>query len=165
MQFHPGCRYNFVEQLTTFMKRVFLTVFLGLLLSLPSFADGGSPYELNEAEVEGFFANAEEVSIQELLTMKEQGVSGNNLTFVKQSSEKSQKMAGVMAGTQLLALLWFLPIHRAYLGTSGYTIAGYVLTFGGCGVITLIDAIVLLSEPDEGQFVNNRQYFMWNFSS
>ncbi len=57
-----------------------------------------------------------------------------------------------------------LGIHRAYMGTSAGVVIGYILTFGGCGIVAFVDWIVLLIgviENDISKYVDNTRFFMW----
>lgn len=76
-------------------------------------------------------------------------------------AEKSEAGAFVLSW-----FLGWLGIHRAYLGTAGGVIVGYILTCGGLGIVNLIDWITLLIvlvEPDKTlePYINNKKFFMW----
>lgn len=51
--------------------------------------------------------------------------------------------------------------HRLYLGTDAKVPIIYGLTFGGFGVLALIDLGQILFTKDLGSFRNNKQVFMW----
>ncbi len=51
--------------------------------------------------------------------------------------------------------------HRLYLGTGTKVPIIYGLTFGGFGVLVLIDLGQVLFTKDLGSFHNNDQVFMW----
>ncbi len=74
---------------------------------------------------------------------------------------KDFKLASSMAFGEYILLFWWFPLHRIYLGTTNQTLAAYILTCGGCGFITLIDAIVLLIDEEPQRFVDNPQFIMW----
>ena len=55
-------------------------------------------------------------------------------------------------------------VHRFYMGTAVLTGVGYILTGGGCGVVVLIDWIVLLigaAGGDISKYEDNTKFFMW----
>jgi TM2 domain-containing membrane protein YozV len=51
--------------------------------------------------------------------------------------------------------------HRLYLGTDAKVPIIYGLTFGGFGVLALIDLGQILFTKDLGSFRNNKQVYMW----
>lgn len=51
--------------------------------------------------------------------------------------------------------------HRLYLGTDAKVPVIYGLTFGGFGVLALIDLGQILFTKDLGTYRNNDQVFMW----
>jgi len=56
-----------------------------------------------------------------------------------------------------------LGVHRFYLGTSVPTMVAYVITLGGFGIVTVIDVIQLIIAKDISPFIDNPDFFMWNF--
>ena len=56
-------------------------------------------------------------------------------------------------------------IHRLYLGTAPLTFVLYLITGGGCGIVVLIDWVMLLialvEDKDISPYVNNPNFFMW----
>lgn len=52
--------------------------------------------------------------------------------------------------------------HRLYLGTTPKVAVVYGVTFGGFGVLPLIDLGHLLFSKDLGAYMNNDRVFMWN---
>ena len=57
-----------------------------------------------------------------------------------------------------------LGVHRFYLGTATMTGIGYILTCGGCGVVALVDWVVLLIgafKNDISKYEDNTKFFMW----
>lgn len=51
--------------------------------------------------------------------------------------------------------------HRLHLGTSPKVVAIYGATFGGFGILPLIDLGHLLFARDQSRFRNNDKVFMW----
>jgi len=52
-------------------------------------------------------------------------------------------------------------MHRLYLGTVVKVPVAYTLTFGGGGVLWLVDLVLLISSPDIESYKNNPHLFMW----
>lgn len=52
-------------------------------------------------------------------------------------------------------------MHRLYLGTNVKVPVAYTLTFGGGGVLWLVDLVLLISSPDIESYKNNPHLFMW----
>ncbi len=115
-------------------------------------------YRLDQAAVDNMFAQAEQVDFLAMNALSPLNAnSGQGAAY--QSNGKQPAVAFVLA--------WFLGplgIHRAYLGTSTGVIIGYILTLGGCGIVALVDWIMLLIgliEDDISKYINNPKFFMW----
>jgi len=52
-------------------------------------------------------------------------------------------------------------MHRMYLGTDVKVPIAYTLTFGGGGVIWLVDLALLIASPSIETYKNNPHFFMW----
>jgi TM2 domain-containing membrane protein YozV len=61
----------------------------------------------------------------------------------------------------LNVLLGPLGVHRLYLGTDVKIPVLYTLTFGGGGVVWVIDLGFLIFSKDISRFKNNTRFFMW----
>jgi len=59
------------------------------------------------------------------------------------------------------ANLGLFGMHRLYLGTNVKVPVAYTLTFGGGGVLWLVDLVLLISSPDIESYKNNPHLFMW----
>ncbi|MBL0129613.1 MAG: TM2 domain-containing protein [Flavobacteriales bacterium] len=70
--------------------------------------------------------------------------------------ENTRLMASALA-----VLLGPFGAHRLYLGTNTTVAVVYGLTFGGFGVLALIDLGHLLFSKDLDRFRNNDRVFMW----
>jgi TM2 domain-containing membrane protein YozV len=71
-------------------------------------------------------------------------------------SENTRLIAGGLA-----VVLGPFGAHRLYLGTSAKVAVVYGLTFGGFGVLALIDLGHILFTKDLGRFRDNDHVFMW----
>jgi TM2 domain-containing membrane protein YozV len=52
-------------------------------------------------------------------------------------------------------------IHRLYLGTDVKVPVAYTLTFGGGGVLWLVDLALLIGSPSIDSYKDNPHLFMW----
>jgi len=139
------------------MKKLFTLVLLVLFAATSVFA-GAAQYRLDHSAVDDMFARAEVVDFLAPNAMAPfTDMSGTTHAFISQ--DKSPTIAFVLAWA-----LGYLGIHRAYLGTSTGTIIAYILTLGGCGIVALVDWVVLLIgliNDDISQYVDNPKFFMW----
>ncbi len=111
-------------------------------------------FEVNEAQLDALFAEAEDIS--ENLDLS---VIANLNAPQEVKADKSPAVAFVLAW-----FIGFLGIHRAYMGTSTGTIIAYILTCGGFGIVAFVDWIVLLIgviNDDISKYVDNPKFFMW----
>lgn len=138
------------------MKNIVTLMLLLLLGMAAANADSGS-YRLNEAAVDQMFAEAEQVEYLTPAALAPFSDYSGSPTFV--TDEKNPAIAFVLAWA-----IGYLGIHRAYLGTSTGTIIAYIITGGGCGVVWLVDWVVLLIgmlDDDIAKYVDNPKFFMW----
>lgn len=113
-------------------------------------------YLVNDEAVEASFtaANAAPMSVDFI-----------NSIIPNMPTEQSKVAGSNPAVAFVLAfLLGELGIHRFYMGTAVLTGVGYILTFGGCGIVSLVDCVVLLIgvvEGDISKYEDNTKFFMW----
>lgn len=67
-----------------------------------------------------------------------------------------------LVGSLLAITLGPFGAHRLYLGTNAKVAVIYGLTFGGFGVLPLIDLAHLLFSRDISPYRNDTKVFMWN---
>jgi hypothetical protein len=116
-----------------------------------------SEYSIDDTLIDNLFDNVSNVE------------STENCLFFESSvyTHKPEKLnsGDVPIIAFLLALfLGNLGIHRIYLGTSTGTIVGYILTCGGCGIVSFVDMIILfvgIISDDVSRYVDNPQFLMW----
>ncbi len=134
------------------MKKL-LTLFLLSLFLLPLGAKAES-YRIDQNKIDASFAAASEMSILSVFDMS--GLQGPTQIL----DDKDPAMAFILA-----TVLGYLGIHRLYLGTEPVVIILYIITAGGCGIITLVDWImllmVLLDDKDLGPYIDNPSFIMW----
>lgn len=83
-----------------------------------------------------------------------------------QKRESSHQEGGVQENHRAVAiglavLLGPFGAHRLYLGTTPKVAIAYGLTFGGFGVVALIDLVHLIVVKDLDRFRNNDRILMW----
>ena len=134
------------------MKKLFTLLLLGLLI-IPLTATAGN-YKIDQNKIDASFASASEMSL--LSTFDLNAFQGTGQVL----EEKDPVMAFVLA-----SVLGYFGIHRLYLGTEPIVVILYIVTAGGCGIITLVDWIqlllVLLDEKDMGPYIDNPNFIMW----
>jgi len=134
------------------MKKLF-TIILLVFLIVP-FTAKADNYKIDQNKIDASFAAASEVSI--LSTFDLNALQGTGQVL----DDKDPVMAFVLA-----TVLGYLGIHRLYLGTKPTVVILYIITVGGCGIITLIDWIqllmVLLDEKDMAPYIDNPHFIMW----
>jgi TM2 domain-containing membrane protein YozV len=134
------------------------TITFLLLVIFGIAAANASHYRLNSEAVDKMFAEAESVEFFTPNAMAPYAdFAGTSHTFISQ--DKNPAVAFILAWA-----VGYLGIHRAYLGTSTGTIVAYILTLGGCGIVALVDWVVLLLaliDDDISKYVDNPKFFMW----
>ena len=75
------------------------------------------------------------------------------------SLQKSENPRLVAIGLDIT--LGLFGMHRLYLGTDIKVPIAYTLTFGGGGILWLVDLAMLVASPDIESFKNNPHFFMW----
>ena len=137
-----------------------IIMIIAILVSFISHSNAKeAPYQVNDKKVDALFAEAQEISGADINTM--------NLFNGMGAAKVSTANPNAVVAT-ILAMPWLgvgvLGIHRLYLGTETGTFLAYLFTLGGCGVISLVDFIVLvvgLVEEDISQYVDNPKFIMW----
>ena len=143
------------------MKNLFL-IFLVALLSTATLS-ASSKYMVDEAAIEQVIENSTEVSD---VTVFEAANSSSQIDRTTTSATQ-QLRAGNDNAIAAFLLCWFvgyLGIHRFYMGTEALTGVAYILTGGGCGIVVMVDWIMLLIgliDDDISDYVDNSKFFMW----
>ena len=134
------------------MKKL-LTLFL-LFAFLVPFNSQAESYRIDQNKIDASFAAATEMSILSVFDMS--GLQMPNQVL----DDKDPVMAFVLA-----TVLGYLGIHRLYLGTEPIVVILYIITGGGCGIVALVDWImllmVLLDEKELGPYIDNPSFLMW----
>lgn len=138
------------------MKKFFLLLFFITAMFAGKQANA-SVYCIDDLAVDQLFNNAVETS---MLSMN---ATDMGMTSSTSAAAFAAEGKDAMVAVLLDFFLGGLGIHRFYLGTETLTGLAYFLTCGGiCGIVPLIDLIVLLVNYDDiSAFVNNPYFFMW----
>lgn len=145
------------------MKELFALVFCFAVLLVTKSHATTAEYFIDAVSVEQTLNSGDQLDVANV----EQAATALE-SLMGQGNEMTKVMAGDKKPVVAFILAWvvgFLGIHRAYLGTAGGVIVGYILTCGGLGIVALIDWIVLLLEVIEeknfDKYVNNKKFFMF----
>lgn len=134
------------------MKKLF-TLFLLLSLIIPLSASAGD-YKVDQNKIDACFESASEMSMASVFQLS--ALPGSNQVL----NEKDPVVAFALA-----TVFGYLGIHRLYLGTEPIVFILYIITAGGCGVVALVDWIillmVLLDERDLAPYIDNPSFIMW----
>ena len=129
-------------------------------------------YKINDDAVENLISQSVEVSHFDISeTLKGKALQGDKNQYVA---------GGIAAGAYLIGagmfvigpffiflpwvftyVFWAVPAHRIYMGTNAGAIIAYLVSCGGCGLILLVDSIVLFAARNPSKYVNNNKVFMW----
>ena len=139
-----------------------LTLLLTLVLITGSTAYA-SKYKLDEKAIELAFDQSENIT-QQLGVIDFYSTMSNTASISDDSMDK-QKVAAIVAFAEwVLGIGILIPIHRIILGCDGQelkVIALYCVTLGGCGLLPLIDGVMLLVDDTKSRYIENPKYLMW----
>jgi TM2 domain-containing membrane protein YozV len=148
-------------------KTVLLASMLFFAVCSNSFASSNSEYVVDDVAIEATLSNGVQVTKLELPSS---GIS-ESTPFDLNAIGGQPKSAIVAERTPVIAFIlsWFLGplgIHRFYMGTATLTGVGYILTLGGCGIVALVDWVVLLialvQNDGISKYEDNPKFFMWS---
>ena len=117
-------------------------------------------YVVNDANIDALFATSTDASYESTSIVNlaaAENAANSNPMFVKNGGSKNAITAILLAG-----FLGQLGVHRMYLGTATMTWIGYILTCGGCGIVSAVDFwIMIFNFNDISKFEDNSKFFMW----
>lgn len=112
-------------------------------------------YQIDDKALDQVFASAQSISITEMGATTLPGLA--DITSPAISYDRDPLVAILLD-----AFIGYLGVHRFYLGTEPLTGIAYILTGGGCGVVWLVDLIVLAVNYDDiSPYIDNPRFFMW----
>lgn len=139
---------------------------LSLLISITFFVNvnaSNNKYHLNEEQIETAFAQSEDISMAVSLFSSSSSITNTSIPLP--AEDNTQLIAGIIALAQFfLAIGWLVPVHRFILGTNGQLVkiwGLYCITISGCGVLLLVDGILLLLDESKSKYLNNPKFIMW----
>lgn len=106
----------------------------------------------------------QKIAMEALMEQDEQGVWVMSPTLeqvVAQDSLQHRENARLVAIALNLSL-GMLGVHRMYLGTDVKVPIVYTLTFGGGGILWLVDLGFLIANKDIRPFLDNKHLFMFS---
>jgi hypothetical protein len=81
--------------------------------------------------------------------------------FIKQRQNSTLQENPRLVAIALDLTLGLFGMHRLYLGTDVRVPVAYTLTFGGGGILWLVDLALLIGSNDIESYKNNPHFFMW----
>lgn len=149
-------------------KTVLLASMLFFAVCSNSLASSNSEYVVDDVAIEATLSNGVQVTKLDLPSSGISEVTPFNLNAIGGGQPKSAIVAEKTAAVAFI-LAWFLGplgIHRFYMGTATLTGVGYILTLGGCGIVALVDWVVLLialiQKEGISKYEDNPKFFMWS---
>lgn len=136
------------------------------------FSGHAEMYQLNERNLDLEFANAQDIT-EDILhnstyqnSLKAFSFDGD---YVQEDKGEDELVAGIVAVAGLLVFapaVTLFPTHRFIIGVGGQggkIWATYCFTLGGCGVITLVDGILLIIDGANGgtKYLESTKFIMW----
>jgi len=123
-----------------------------------------SNYKINDEEIDVLFELATDVTGNLVADFHNANpkILSNVFDIKKELGENTQLTAGIIAAVQwVTGIGWIIPIHRIILGSSCGTYVLYCVTLSGCGILLVVDAILLLINSEGNQYIDNPSFIMW----
>jgi len=138
------------------MKKI-LTLFSLLLLVGFSMTLTAGNYKLDQSKVDAVFATADQATTLSVFDLAD----FNALQLPGQKVDEKDPVIALV----LCSVLGYIGAHRLYLGTETMTFVLYLITAGGCGIITLVDWVqllmVVLDKKPLDPYTDNPNFIMW----
>lgn len=133
------------------MKKLVLTLAVALFAICSASANN---YVANDAAIDALVENSVEMIMEAAPAMP--------AADMIQLSNNQDPLIATLLG-------WFTGwcgLHRYYLGTANWMVLPYLLTGGGFGIVTLVDAVLLTIDTIQNnainpQYINNPKILMW----
>jgi len=150
------------------MKKTLICLLLAtVFIIIKSNTAYATAYKLNDTKIDQLFSSSTELILNE---SNETNI-GDSFGFLlgenlKPAEDNKQMIAGAIAiASVVLGVGIIFPFHRFIIGTGGKPFkifALYCITLGGCGVITLVDGVLLLMDSKGTKYLDNSKFIMWN---
>jgi hypothetical protein len=136
------------------VKRIIQLFTIALFTLTFSVVSAGN-YQIDDGALDQLFSSAQTISILDMGAETSSGFSDlSTPAFYQDKDPLVALLLNIFVGT--------LGVHRFYLGTEPLTGIAYILTLGGCGIVTFVDLIVLaINFDDISPYVDNPKFFMW----
>ena len=134
------------------MKKVILCLIAVLGLGI---AASAANYTIDEQSIDAMIEMAEEVTPA---AMEAQGATDVTIHL----GNGAQPIVAFLLS--IFPVTGWLAIHRMYMGTSILAVILNIVTGAGCGVVYVIDWVMLLIgvlDNNIGQYCNNGRWWMW----
>jgi TM2 domain-containing membrane protein YozV len=149
-------------------KKIIFGAMLMMAVCSTSFA-ASSEYVVDDTAIEATINNGTAVASLTPSTQASAGVSASMLSMSGENTTQGPVFASDKSAMTAMILAFFLGslgIHRFYMGTATLTGVGYILTLGGCGIVSLVDWVVLLIAAIDNKsisdYIDNPKFFMWS---
>lgn len=150
------------------MKKIF-SVLLMSILGLGVMAES---YEINDEIIDFQIEAAEDITVStiKLLNGEIQHVGNAFGSIALPDDGMNKELLGGIVGIAALVLFspaaTIFPVHRFIIGVGGKGAkiwALYCFTLGGCGVISLVDSIVLILDGSKNgsKYLDNSKFIIW----
>lgn len=123
-------------------------------------------YHLNESKIDQAFESSVDVSNDLTISsfFNTATSAESNMMLAEGGMDKHTLGAIICFAEWFLGVGILIPIHRLYLGCGDKTIkvvALYCVTLGGCGLLPIIDGIMLIMDAGGTKFIDNPKFLMW----
>lgn len=134
------------------MKKLLLTCAFAIMAVCAASANN---YVANDAAIDALVENSVEMVVE-----AEAVAAPAAATYVAAAGNDP------IVATVLSWCLGWCGVHRYYLGTEPWMALPYLLTCGGFGVVTLVDAVLLTidwikTDAVNSKYINNPRILMW----
>ncbi len=147
-------------------KKIIFGAMLMLAVCSSSFAST-SEYVVDDVAIEATINNG--IAVNSLMPAAEANANMATMMAAGTNTTNNPVFASDKSAMTAMILAFFLGglgIHRFYMGTATLTGVGYILTLGGCGVVALVDWVVLLIAAIDNKsisdYIDNPKFFMWS---
>jgi TM2 domain-containing membrane protein YozV len=137
------------------MKKLVLTLAVALFAICSASANN---YVANDAAIDALVENSVEMVMEAAPAAPALDILG---PVVKLVDKKDPLIA-----TLLSWCTGWCGLHRYYLGTAKFMVVPYLLTGGGFGIVTFVDAVLMTLDLVQDnkinpKYINNRRILMW----
>jgi hypothetical protein len=142
---------------------------LAILISISGIAVSND-YKLDDKAIELRLSQSEDVTLEIAASFKKNEVGNlmapSGSVYMMPDEGVNQELLWGILVLVVPFVGWPVPIHRLVLGAGGNGVgiwAAYCFTLSGCGIINLVDGIMLIIDgaEDGSKYVDNGKFLMW----